>query len=1002
MTQEHSIPFENGPAATRHFTGWRRPALALAVELLAQEYRTDEMWDLSSVVVALPGARAGRRLLELLLEAADRQGSALRPPRTVTVGRLPELLAPPQRAEPEPLLARRIWAEELRRLPLERLGRLVDPPPERAELAAWMDLAGTILSLEETVGAGGHDFRAVAAACGAGLLFDDRERWKVLAGAQEKVRARFDELGLRTRSDHRRQVVERGEARPGDAEGAPEGIQGDLWLVGVAELPAVVRGVLAVSANVLQLHAVVHAPDTLADAFDDLGCVRPEAWRSRPAEVPDEIIRLVGGPRDQADALVRELARVELEGSRPSAEDVTVGVPDPEVMPFLEDRLVAEGVSSRRAGGRRIEDAPAFRLLAAVAEYLAEGTWESFAALLRHPDVTEMPGSEGPGGRASLAAADRYHAQHLPGTPGAGPLPDTRRTRGEARAVEAMRDWLEGTLLKGMRPRRRLSEWAAPVTDLLQGVYGGEELDPVRRRDRAVVEVARGVREALDGLASIPADLDEEVDGSTALRLLLQELRGRTVPAPAETEAVELLGWLELHLDDAPVLMVTGVNEPHLPESVTGDPFLPHALRQRLGLLDNDGRWARDLYRLEAMLASRETTVLISGRRNASGDPVRPSRLLLAEGGERTARRLIAFLRDEGGGRDETEGPARDWARGLETPADGPSASSEVTARPFALPPEPEIRDTAPPDSLAVTAFRSLLRDPYRFALEHVLKLEPLDDGAREVDPAGFGDLAHRVLQAFGEGPGRDARGMAEIRRILDRLLDREVQRRFGSNALPAVRIQVEQLRARLHAFAQWQANWVADGWRIAGVEVTPAGRGQGFEVDGQPFYLRGRIDRVDHHRASGRWVLFDYKTSARARTPEQTHRKRTGRRGDDPREWVDLQLPLYRHLIRGVRTAAGEALIPPDEVEQVELGYINLPDDLDAVGEALATEWSRTDLLEAIARAREAVRLLRTNRFVWSPEENTIGPRDGLAPLVGAGAYRDLDDEEREEDGGE
>src|SRR5690606_21138049 len=171
----------------------------------------------------------------------------------------------------------------------------------------------------------------------------------------------------------------------------------------------------------------------------------------------------------------------------------------------------------------------------------------------------------------------------------------------------------------------------------------------------------------------------------------------------------------------------------------------------------------------------------------------------------------------------------------------------------------------------------------------------------------------------------------AAIARRLDALLDEEAGRRFGRSALPAVTVQVEQLRARLHAFAQWQAEWAAAGWRIAAFEAHPPEPGVPFDVDGRPILLRGRIDRIDHNERTGEWAVFDYKTSDTGEKPEKTHRKGRG----DAKRWIDLQLPLYRHLLPALRDGDGAQIVPPDAVDRVRLGYILLPRDLDGVGAA-------------------------------------------------------------------
>lgn len=1022
----------------RHFVGWDGPALPRAARLLVSRHGPDpaeaadpihpppsnegsgagrDVLDLSEVFVVLPGARAGRRLLELLLEPCEAEGWSLRPPRVATLGGLPELLFPPARPEPSPLLLRRLWARELGRLPREQLEGLLVEPPAPDDLPGWMELARTVVELQSTVGAEGHSFADVGRICAGGLLFNDEDRWTLLARAQRRVRAALQELGREDREARRTRMLEGSEA--------PSGPTGELWLVGVTQMPGVARRLLlrrleAASHPALEFHCVVHAPEDRAADFDALGCVRPEAWTGTSAGIPREAIRVVGGPREQADAVMKELRRLRRDRTRGWApEEVTLGAADPEIAPFLSERLREEGVRTRIAAGTPLERSLPARLLLAVAAYLGEGRWDALATLLRHPVLapglsqvlrTHESSAVERLGRSPSALADAYHAIHLPTRIRRPRAPDPGRTwlpsGGEPRGgwlaealsglVDHLHDQILGDLAGDPRP---LSAWGAPIRDLLLAAYGdSRELDPHERRDREVVEVARTVSEVAEELAGLPAELDDEVGGEVALGLVAQEVRTRAAPPLSDDEAVELLGWLELHLDDAPVLLVTGVNDPHLPSAITSDPFLPHSLRARLGLLDNDGRWARDLYQLQAILHSRPETRLIAGRRTLSGDPLRPSRLLLAEEGEELAWRVRAFLGDE----DE----------GVEVGASAPVPQADPAPEPsrddpFRLPPEPLIRASEPLEGLAVTRFRAILEDPYRFALESLLGLERVDDAAREMDALAFGGLGHTVLERFGRGcvetsGGRASSDPRELQDRLDHLLDGEARSRFGPRPNPAVRIQVEQLRGRLHAFAQWQAEWAAEGWEIAGVEVRPEApdespAGVAFPVDGLPFFLRGRIDRVDRHPDRGRWLLLDYKTSRRARTPEEAHRKKSGRRKADPMEWVDLQLPLYRHLIRGV-VHEGAPLVPLPS-DEVELGYINLPSELGDTGIALATEWSRTDLLEADELARDVVRFLRENRFEWEPEMTRIGPDHDLAPVVGLGAFRPLDEDDEEDE---
>ena len=86
---------------------------------------------------------------------------------------------------------------------------------------------------------------------------------------------------------------------------------------------------------------------------------------------------------------------------------------------------------------------------------------------------------------------------------------------------------------------------------------------------------------------------------------------------------------------------------------------------------------------------------------------------------------------------------------------------------------------------------------------------------------------------------------MSEIREALHATLHTLVQQSFGAEPLPAVRVQVEQARWRLDWFAHWQAERAHQGWRIEYAEPLVDGTQAWLMVDGEPMYLRGRIDRI-------------------------------------------------------------------------------------------------------------------------------------------------------------
>jgi len=1032
-----------GPSARRRlFVGWDGPVLPRVAELLLDEGRQrgpaergdggvpppgvpgpagdsvptgdgegdSSRIDLRRILVALPVGRAGRRLTELLLDAAEVRGVRILPPEITTVGKLPERLYRPAAPPPDPVLDRSAWTVALQSLPGGDLGVLLADPPEEEDDPGWARLARTVRNLHRDVGAGGWDFEEVAAVCRSELTYSDHVRWEALARVQKSYRRILSEHGRLDREAARRKAL---------SSGAIE-TDRSVWVVGAVDLPPMVRRFVLALEEDGRTTIVVPAPESFGDRFDGVGTVRSEAFSPNDLPDLDDRIRVLPGPGEQADAVLDILASLP---GRFGPEEITLGAPDPDVTSHLVERLSARGVPVRTPPGRPVTGTSLFRLLAALGEYLDGREFEAFASLIRHPALegallrrTGRPGTPFP-----AVLADRYHGLHLPARLEEGRLPDGGES--DRRPVEPgfrrVRDELGG-LLKGLSGERPLGEWAGPTRDLLVDLLGYRPLDRAADPDRETLEVAGRIRGLLEGYEDLPPELSPRVTAPRALRLLLEDLRdGEPVPPRAEEGAVEVLGWLELALDDAPVLLVTGVNEPHVPQAVTADLFLPHELRRKLGLLDNEGRWARDLVHLRLMVESRNEegrhVRLLAGRRDGEGDPLRLSRLLLGGTPQEVARRLVRFLgQDEeetsasggGAGRGEGDDPgtgdsgpaAADSGRPTAAEAPGrkkgaPPEGEEGPSTGFDLPPEPLLQAPAPPEQIYVTRFRQVLEDPYLYALGTVLRLESVEDAGRELDPMLFGNVIHDVLQQWGESDAASSADEKVIRGALESLLEKELRDRFGARPLPAVRLQEAQLRTRLGAFARWQAEHRALGWRVAKVESGPAA-GVPFDVDGSPILLNGRIDRVDHHPEEGRWLLLDYKSGEKARKPDDVHRK--GRKSD--RRWVDLQLPLYRLLAPFLEGEEGTALIPADELGGLELGYVVLPRDRDRTCLHLA-EWTDQELAEADETAREVVRVLRQNLFRFDPATTKAWPDDPIARVLGQGVLNLYKDEGGQDD---
>ncbi len=957
----------------RVFFDYQRPGLPAAVDYLVERFGRPDGLDLAGVVLAVPTSRAQRRLLELLVVRADVDRTPLCPPQIVTVGALPELLYPPQRPFANDLTQRLAWIDALRSSPSAVVEQVIPNLPAADDLAAWLALGAMLARLHRELASENIDFNAVAKADEHYAGFRESKRWAALAQLQQRYLAVLDGLDLWDLQTARHEAIARDECTT----------EHPILLLGTVDLNRQQRLMLDKVAE--HVTALVFAPENLADRFDEYGCLVPERWAEAHVDLDDAWLFEADDPAAQAGVVGQWLAGLE---RRYSAEQITIGVPDraaADLVPQLEQLLTACGVPARYGVGMPVAQSSPYRFLAAVMEYLNDGSFSALGALVRHPAVTDWLAERGVADDW-LDRLDAYQGKHLPArldvgwvkqaAPSEGP-----RSHGQASSSTHAENG-HGTSLRGPTNRPgdsgppdavvaelssaveqllcplagkcSLDAWGAPVMGLLAAVFGRRPLDRRREPDRSVLIACEMIRDAARENADIPRRLADEVTGpmpaSEAIRIVLEQVDAARLSAAPQRGAIEMLGWLDLPLDDAPALIVTGFNEGSVPDSANADMFLPNQLRRALGVMDNDRRYARDAYALSVLAASRERLALVIGRRTGASDPLAPSRLLFACDDETTARRAHRFF-------DEPPSGHKLVLPGML------QAGRQETAIPV---PRPQPL-SHPVSSMRVTEFRDYLACPYRYYLRHQLGLDVLADKAMELDGAGFGSLAHEVLQDFAQSPAAQSTDAEEIEAYLGATLDRIADEQFGAFPMPAVRVQVEQLRWRLRAFARWQAGWAAEGWRIERAEVGPEPGKAALIVDGQPMALRGRIDRIDTNDRTGERVVFDYKTSESGKSPEKTHRKNS--------EWIDLQLPLYRRLLDAMGMAG-----------PVKLGYILLPKDTAKIGAAMA-EWTDDDLASADATAAEVVRNVRAERF-WPPASPPPAFSEDLAAICQDGQY--------------
>ncbi len=914
------------------------------MEFLAQGWSGDGPLDLSGTLVVVPTRQAGRRLREALAGHAAERRSAVFPPRVM----LPESLVTAA-ADDEALASRLIsllaWMDVLREVELGAFRAMfpIDPPVRNA---AWaLRLAEEFGRLRRTLGEGGLLLSDVAERLGEG--FSERERWEQLAELERLHAAKLAQWDLRDR-----QAAEIESARE---PAALEGVE-RIVVIGTPDPLPLALQVLAAQARSVPVDILVFAPDEEADAFDAWGRPRAEAWERRMIEWPEfeRTVHLCANPAAQAERIAA------LAGGYEKAEGVLgVGIADAEVAPLLASELQRVGQEAFNPDGRRRKGDALHQLLTALAALAREETFEAVAALARCPDFLSYAAGTDRGGSAAgfLRDLDALHRAHLPRTL------DALRSQAEQGRVGAGTRVALAKVAE-LRDLLRSGKFPENASAALSRIFGRRRFDLAREDEAAAAEAA----EAWAGVMREIGAAEKWFPGWTttdwwdvALRLYGELVRYDDKP----DGAVELQGWLELLWEDAPHLAVAGLNDGHVPDAVVGDPFLPESLRERLGLKTNAARFARDAYLLQALAAWRSGSEargridLFFGKTSVSGDPLRPSRLLLRCAEEALPSRVRFLFRGTGAGR---EAPA--WRRAWTL----------------------EPRRVDPPARVAVTGLRAWLECPFRFYLSRVLRMEPVDPAKNELDALDFGILCHAALEALGRDLAmRSCEEAATLRAFLLERLEAETTRLFGAELTLPLTVQVESARQRLSRAAEVQAQTRAEGWEILAVERP-------FEIEVAGLTVSGKIDRIDRHAATGELRVIDYKTSDQPVDPEEAH-LRGVRRGETRPEfavltwnardvtWKDLQLPLYLRALATGRVSLEAGAIDPAAAREARAGYFNLPKASTETGVRVWQEYPK-ELDEAAWRCVEgAAAAIRAGVF-WPPSEDIRPDRDPFASL--------------------
>lgn len=918
---------------------WSRPLLIGVVRELTSAWPGDGPLDLADHLVVVPTRRSGRRLREALAAHAAARGQAVFPPRVVQ----PEqLLADTPAAGPAATTADMLvaWIEVLRPLRIRDFDAVFPVAPADQGFAWAARLARQLTDLQATLVEAGLRIRDVPERAGT---FPETRRWQQLAELERRFEQQL--------AAHRLVNLHAARIAAACIDTPPDGIDRIVVAAVPDPMPLVLRRLEALAARV-PVDVLVHGPDLAL--FDAWGRPLPAAWEHRPLPLEsfERHVHPCADPSAQAELIAAIACEQRRNRVHPDAM-LGIAVADPEILAPLHHELGRAGIESYDPEGMPHRRGELHRLLELLLGLVEDPAFETAGAFLRCPAVMDwLVRESGPGFSvaAMLEALDAIRTNHLPAS--------IAEARGHAEQHRPRRDdapWQPaGAALARLEDLIALAGGPFPAGAMaaLARIHGQRQIRIERPDDASLIAAAESWAEAARATGEAAAR-SRILATTEAWRLALQQFGESRRFDEKPAGALELQGWLELAWEDAPHLVVAGLNEGRVPSSVVGDAFLPESLRGILGLKTNAGRLARDAHLVHALVSSRSRhgrIDLLFGRASAAGDPLRPSRVLLLCDDAALPARVSFLFRDI----PARPGTSVAWTRAWTLSPDAPAAVSTVS----------------------VTGFRDHLACPFRFYLRHVLRMREIDPRKEELDALDFGNLVHHALEGlFHEPAMRRCTDPGAVRAFLVDRLDRRARSLYGTRVPVPLLVQLESARQRLAHAARVHAAGAAAGWTVHAVEKA-------FTCPVGAITVTGRIDRIDIHDTTGLVRVLDYKTFDQTKTPVETHLRRV-RPGDADRPppeyarftsphgddliWTDLQLPLYRRALAAEFGAA------------IELGYFNLPK---AATETSINLWPGFDAAwqEAADRCAGGVAAAIAAGVFWPPAEDPAHADDFAA----------------------
>ena len=312
---------------------------------------------------------------------------------------------------------------------------------------------------------------------------------------------------------------------------------------------------------------------------------------------------------------------------------------------------------------------------------------------------------------------------------------------------------------------------------------------------------------------------------------------------------LHILSPIEARMQHYDVMILGGLNEGSWPAEAAADSWISRPMRAAIGLMTSDaeiGQAAHDFYTL-----AMHPNLMLTRAEKEQGSPTIPSRWWL---------RLEACMQPDASAYDhlmqdaaQAKAWAQEWLTGDEEKVtiDAPAPSPNVAARPM---------------KLSATGLETLIRNPYGYYANKILRLRALEDIARPLSAADFGNKVHDAMERYYAG---NSNGIKDEEAALASLLN------IGEEIFSDVMSQPSVALfwwPRYEHIARWFVEREQEQYRALRSQVIPESTlSHVYDIaDAKQITLTSKVDRIEKY-PNGAVAIVDYKTGEKPNIKEVT-----------------------------------------------------------------------------------------------------------------------------------